>query len=129
MLIADLYLYVCTRVWLPEDSHTAAPTLSKIACGACTEEQQHAPRGKPDEHTVTVLLHLAVQCCLLLKCKCTTLCIRLRRQKRLHQHMLQDIGACFGQDTRQLLLDGWSAQELTAVDVVPDYWYLLAWQT
>ena len=40
--------------------------------------------------------------------------------------MLQDIGVCFGQDTRQLLLDGWSAHELIAVDVVPDYWYLVS---
>ena len=35
---------------------------------------------------------------------------------------LQDIGTAFGQDTRQLLLEGWSCEELVATDVVAEYW-------
>lgn len=40
------------------------------------------------------------------------------------QHFLcvQDLGCCYGQDTRQLILDGWRHQELAAIDLVPDYW-------
>ncbi|BDA47220.1 probableBRG0 Methyltransferase adrK [Coccomyxa sp. Obi] len=33
-----------------------------------------------------------------------------------------DIGCCFGQDTRQLILDGVPAQSVTATDITPDYW-------
>jgi len=35
---------------------------------------------------------------------------------------LQDGGTAFGQDTRQLLLEGWSREELVATDVIADYW-------
>ena len=35
---------------------------------------------------------------------------------------LQDIGTAFGQDTRLLLLEGWSHEELVATDVITEYW-------
>ena len=38
------------------------------------------------------------------------------------QVLLQDIGCCYGQDTRQLIVDGWNKTELIALDLVPDYW-------
>ncbi len=34
-----------------------------------------------------------------------------------------DTGCCFGQDTRQLLADGWKQHQLIATDLVSDYWY------
>lgn len=37
--------------------------------------------------------------------------------------LLQDVGACFGQDTRRLMLDGWDQSQLVAIDLTPDYWY------
>ena len=37
--------------------------------------------------------------------------------------LLQDVGACFGQDTRRLMLDGWDQSQLLAIDLTPDYWY------
>ena len=43
-------------------------------------------------------------------------------KKQVLALLLQDIGAAFGQDTRRLLLNGWTAKETIAVDVVPDYW-------
>lgn len=39
-------------------------------------------------------------------------------QKLLHV----DTGCCFGQDTRQLLADGWRQDQLMATDLVSDYW-------
>ncbi|KAK9820362.1 hypothetical protein WJX72_009444 [[Myrmecia] bisecta] len=33
-----------------------------------------------------------------------------------------DVGACFGQDTRKLVLDGAPRESITAIDIVPDYW-------
>lgn len=39
-----------------------------------------------------------------------------------HRELLQDIGCCFGQDTRQLIVDGWKDSELIALDLSPDYW-------
>jgi hypothetical protein len=38
----------------------------------------------------------------------------------------QDIGCCFGQDTRQLILDGVPANSITSTDLTPDYWYNVA---
>ncbi|KAL0030588.1 hypothetical protein WJX79_007573 [Trebouxia sp. C0005] len=35
-----------------------------------------------------------------------------------------DVGTAFGQDTRQLLLEGWSHEELVATDVIAEYWAL-----
>ena len=35
---------------------------------------------------------------------------------------LQDVGCCYGQDTRQLIVDGSKQEELAAIDLVPDYW-------
>lgn len=42
---------------------------------------------------------------------------------RSHGLKLQDIGCCFGQDTRQLTEDGWKPEQVIALDLVPDYWY------
>lgn len=35
---------------------------------------------------------------------------------------LQDVGTAFGQDTRHLLLEGWSHEELVVTDVIAKYW-------
>lgn len=35
---------------------------------------------------------------------------------------MQDLGTCFGQDTRQMLLDGMPAERITVTDLIPDYW-------
>ena len=37
---------------------------------------------------------------------------------------LQDVGCCYGQDTRQLIVDGWQHKNLVATDLVPNYWYI-----
>ncbi|DBB15770.1 hypothetical protein WJX82_007217 [Trebouxia sp. C0006] len=45
--------------------------------------------------------------------------------KEAHDLMLHvDIGTAFGQDTRLLLLQGWSHEELVATDVIAEYWAL-----
>ena len=43
----------------------------------------------------------------------------------LDQADLQDVGCCYGQDTRQLIVDGWQHKNLVALDLVPNYWYIL----
>ena len=35
---------------------------------------------------------------------------------------MQDLGTCFGQDTRQLLMDGMPGERITVTDLIPDYW-------
>lgn len=35
-----------------------------------------------------------------------------------------DVGCCYGQDTRQLIMDGWKHGQLLASDLVPNYWDL-----
>ncbi|DBA71781.1 TPA: hypothetical protein ACH3X2_010983 [Trebouxia sp. C0005] len=35
-----------------------------------------------------------------------------------------DVGCCYGQDTRQLIMDGWKHGQLLAADLVPNYWNL-----
>ena len=37
-------------------------------------------------------------------------------------YSVQDVGCCYGQDTRQLMTDGWKEEELVAIDLVPAYW-------
>ena len=37
--------------------------------------------------------------------------------------LMQDLGCCFGQDTRQLILDGISESSISATDITPDYWF------
>ena len=36
--------------------------------------------------------------------------------------LIQDLGCCFGQDTRQLILDGVPESSIRATDITPDYW-------
>jgi len=33
-----------------------------------------------------------------------------------------DLGCCFGTDTRRLIVDGWKEENITAVDVTPEFW-------
>ena len=34
----------------------------------------------------------------------------------------QDLGCCFGQDTRELLMQGLPQDRVTVVDITPEYW-------
>ena len=36
--------------------------------------------------------------------------------------LAQDLGTCFGQDTRQMLLAGAPEDSITVTDITPDYW-------
>lgn len=35
---------------------------------------------------------------------------------------MQDIGCCFGQDTRQMILNGIPQSSIKATDITPQYW-------
>jgi hypothetical protein len=34
------------------------------------------------------------------------------------------LGCCFGTDTRQVLVDGWKEENVSPVDVIPDFWFV-----
>ncbi len=52
------------------------------------------------------------------------------KQHFLYQNILSmkenakflDLGCCFATDTRNLVMEGWKPENITAVDVVDDYW-------